>query len=56
MRERLGPWCFSPVVRIGDAGSGYAGSRLVSRDLGTESLAGPMTHEGWGVVGVGLIF
>ena len=43
-------------MRIGDAGSGYVGSRLVSRDLGTESLVGPMTREGWGVVGDGLIF
>ena len=56
MGARSGFWCFPPVVRIGDAGSGYVGSRLVSRDLGTESLVGPMTREGWGVVGDGLIF
>ena len=55
-KRTFGILVFSPVVRIGDAGSGYAGSRLVSRDLGTESLVGPMIHEGWGVVGDGLIF
>ena len=49
-----GLWFYSPVVRMGDAGSGHVGSGL-ALGFGDGSLAGPMTREGWGVVGEGLI-
>ena len=50
-----GLWFYSPVVRMGDAGSGHVGNGLANWGLVMGSLVGPMTREGWGVVGEGLI-